>query len=81
MTESAAADPREQLAAARAAYERGDYRAVRAAVRPLIAGDVPDDVRKEARDLYGRVKADPAAIALALACVIFFVVIVIKYVF
>lgn len=71
-----------QLEEARRAYDRGDFRRVRADVQALLRDpDTPDDVRPQARELGARLAPDRAAIVLVGLCFALFVFLLAVYVF
>ena len=63
-----------ELAAARAAFDRGDFLETRR-VAGALAGrpDVSDATRAAARELLDALQSDRLAIGLGVGCVIFFV--------
>ncbi len=73
------ATPADRLEEARAAFEAGDFAAVRRICRPLADADVPE-VAGAARTLLRRVGVDPVQIVVVAACLALFVVIAAIYV-
>lgn len=70
----------EKLAAAHAAFERGDYARVRELCDELR--EAPrDDVALAARELRKRTEVDPVQVGVVLACLVLFGIIAYTYVF
>lgn len=81
VTEMPAA-PQDRLRLAESAFAHGDLRRSRRLARALLGQDVqgvPDDVRQQARALLRRTGPDRAAIVVAVACVVFLVVVFLVY--
>jgi len=70
------ADP---LRAAQLAFERGDYAETRRLAQSILATDTTPDARTEAEELLKRTGHDRVAIVLALACLVFFLVVFLSY--
>ena len=75
-------DLKQEVLDAQVALDRGDLRTVRRKLRTLTdpGVHVPDELVREVAKLERTVKSDPAAIALALGCLAFFVIVVFQYV-
>ena len=69
----------DRLRAAHAAFERGDYAAVRVDTKKLLESD-DADVARAALALRRRVQVDPAQVGVVLSCFLFFLFIVWQYV-
>ena len=67
---------------AQVALDRGDLRTVRKKLRTLTdpGVEVPAELVAEVAKLERTVKSDPAAIALAIGCLIFFMIVLFQYV-
>jgi hypothetical protein len=67
---------------AQVALDRGDLRTVRKKLRRLTDPtiEVPAELSEDVAKLERTVKSDPAAIALAIGCVIFFMIVLFQYV-
>src|SRR5262249_38713011 len=66
-----------ELSAARSAFERGDFQeARRIAGRLLARADAAEPGRAEAERLMDRLRVDPLAVGLGIACLILFVIVV-----
>jgi hypothetical protein len=70
------ADP---LRAAQLAFERGDYAETRRLAQSILAGEATPDARTEAEDLLKRTGHDKVAIVLAIACLVFFLIVFLSY--
>jgi hypothetical protein len=75
-------DLRQEVLDAQVALDRGDLRTVRKKLRTLTDPgiSVPVELRPEVVKLERTVKSDPAAIALAICCFAFFVLVLFQYV-
>jgi hypothetical protein len=60
------ADPLPELAEASALFERGDFRAARAHLTALLAGNPSPEVETAARALLSRMAPDPWALRIGL---------------
>ena len=75
-------DLKQEVLEAQVALDRGDLRTVRRKLRTLTEPgiDVPAELQSDVAKLERTVKSDPAAIALAIGCLIFFGIVVLQYV-
>jgi len=75
-------DLKQEVLEAQVALDRGDLRTVRKKLRTLTDPgiEVPAELVPDVAKLEKTVKADPAAIALAIGCLIFFMIVVFQYV-
>ena len=75
-------DLKQEVLDAQVALDRGDLRTVRKKLRTLTDPgiEVPVELRSEVVKLERTVKSDPAAIALAICCLVFFMIVVFQYV-
>jgi len=75
-------DLKQEVLEAQVALDRGDLRTVRKKLRTLTDPgiQVPAELRSDVAKLERTVKSDPAAIALAIGCLIFFMIVLFQYV-
>jgi hypothetical protein len=75
-------DLKQEVLEAQVALDRGDLRTVRKKLRTLTDPgiQVPLELRGDVAKLERTVKNDPAAIALAIGCLIFFMIVLLQYV-
>ncbi len=77
-----APDLKQEVLDAQVALDRGDLRTVRKKLRTLTDPgiQVPAELSAEVAKLERTVRSDPAAIALAIGCLIFFMIVLFQYV-
>ncbi len=77
------ADVKQEVLEAQVALDQGDYRTVRRKLRRLTDPGivVPVELRAEVAKLERTTQNDPAAVALAAGCLVFFIIVVLQYVF
>lgn len=68
------------LAEARSALERGDHQTARQVLEQLLTPSIPAPVRQEAQSLASRLGFDRMALALTAGCLLFFLLVVYRYV-
>ncbi len=68
----------DDLAAAERAFERGDFRAVRA-ITGRLGKSLDADLRKRALALRARVSVDPAALVVWVLCLLFLLGVAVRY--
>jgi hypothetical protein len=75
-------DLKQEVLDAQVALDRGDLRTVRRKLRTLTdpGVEVPAELVAEVAKLERTVKSDPAAIALAIGCLVFFMIVLFQYV-
>jgi hypothetical protein len=75
-------DLKQEVLDAQVALDRGDLRTVRRKLRTLTDPGihVPDELVREVAKLERTVKSDPTAIALAIGCLVFFMLVLFQYV-
>lgn len=69
----------ELLDKANSAFDRGDYAAARAVLSQVSESEVSAELRAAAAELRKRLAPDPAAIAAAIAGILFFAVVAFVY--